>query len=371
MTLQNLRDFGRQEELTSFLDGITDELDGAAQAVCLTYDRYWLAVALVDIARNWPPDYWPPMQDRPFRIAAVKQHAWFSHAVNTIRPPDWEDYCETRGYPKNAMPVIIKIMLRRCIQHTELPRAWENYPILYIQEPPCHAYTQSINTGDNLGQASPDTLGTLGGVLQHRDGTFYISTAAHVLPNQAAVFLPSPTRRKRPTHIATYKAGKLAKHLKKCNAKIATKATDIDFALCTLDINAVSLPSPINAGVTRWSKAEDMTPTDPVAFCGARTQHGVAQIADTTLWCEVEVDGEMRCYGDCFAIEPRHKVYINTALAKPGDSGAWIIYDGNDPLRAFDGTIIGGTGSRIYCSYAENVKAWCDSEFGRNNIRLP
>jgi hypothetical protein len=377
MTLQLLRTFGRQEGLTGFLDEITDQLEGAAQAVCLSYDSYWLSVTLANLTRYYAHEYWPPgheywwLNQRSARLAVPDYDKLFADAVNTYRPSDWGTYCRTRGYSEGASPVLIKIILRRPAPPRELPDTWQGYPILYLLQPPIHAYAQAISTGDNLGQATPDTLGTLGGVLQHRDGTLYIATAGHVLPQQGDVFLPSPTRRKRPPRIAFYRAGKYGNPFAKCNSRFALKASDVDIALCTLDPNAVTLPAPLNAGIARWSPVAEMSQGDPVAFCGARTHHGLAEIAGTTLWCEVDVDGQMLCYGDCFSIRPRHKVYINTPLAKPGDSGAWIVYDGNDPLRALDGTLIGGVGSDIYCSYAENIKNWCDNQFGVDSIRFP
>lgn len=384
MTMKVLREFGRQEGLGLFLDQATSRLGPNVQGVSVAYDGYWLAFALSQMARRWTPDYC--YYSRSLHIESSDYEDWFRHSLTNFRPPDWDGYCETRGYRKGSQPIIIKILLRQFpAENIELPGSWENNPIVYVPEPPCIAFAQALNNGDELGQSGPDTLGTLGGILQHRNGTYYLTTAAHVLPSKLDVAAPSPrsftaswfsklaalTRSCRTARVATYVDGELPAPATKCNSRSAPNAVSVDIALCAIDSAVVSLGSPLNNGLSRWSTIADMTPGDPVAFCGARTPHGQAVIADATLWRDVDVGGQMRCYGDIFAIEPRQKVYINTNLAQPGDSGAWIVYDGNDPLRAFDGTLIGGAGSRVYCSYAENVKVWCDGKFGSNNIRLP
>jgi hypothetical protein len=370
MTMKVLREFGRQEGLAFFLDETTNRLGTNVQGVSIAYDGYWLAFVLSDVARRWSPDYC--YHSRSLHIHWSDYEDWFRNALKGYRPPDWDDYCETRGYRKGSEPIIIKVLLRKSLtDNIELPGSWENNPIVYVPEPPCIAFAQTLNNGDELGQSGPDTLGTLGGILQHANGTYYLTTAAHVLPSKRDVAAPSPAKAKHPPKVATYIDGELPAPATKCNSRSAPNAVSVDIALCEIDSAVVSLGSPLNNGLSRWSTIADMTPGDPVAFCGARTPNGQAMIADATLWRDVDVNGQMRCYGDIFAIEPRQKVYINTNLAQPGDSGAWIVYDGNDPLRAFDGTLIGGAGSRVYCSYAENVKVWCDGKFGSNNIRLP
>jgi hypothetical protein len=369
--MKYLREFGRQEGLLAFLDDVTEHLYGNAQGVCLTYDRYWRTLAHEEYRRHWPPEFWMRWTHRTHRLAWPHYDDWFRDTLRNYRPPDWDGYCASRGYPRGAAPIIIKILLRTPLREkTDLPNQWEGYPLRYIPEPPCRAFTHTLTAGDDLGQAAPDTLGTLGGILQDTNGTYYLTTAAHVLPGKSDVFLPSPMNAAQPTRIATYADGDLPSPASKCNNRSAPNAVSVDIALCTLDTSAAMPGAPVNGGLARWSTIADMTPGDPIRFAGART-NGTAQIADATLWRDIDVDGQSRCYGDIFVIEPRHTVYLNTRLAKPGDSGAWIIYDGNDPLRAFDGTLIGGSGARVYCSYAENVKAWCDRQFGTNTIILP
>jgi hypothetical protein len=371
MTMQLLREFSRQEGLALFLDENTSRLADNVQGVRVGYDEYWLAFVLTSLEHRWSPDWWS-CQSRTRHLMWPRYHDWFRDAINEVRPPAWDAYCETRGYRRGAQPIIIKVLLRTSLtRNLDLPTAWENNPIVYIPEPPCVAFTQSLNTGDELGQGGPDTLGTLGGILQHRNGTFYLTTAAHVLPNRLDVVAPSPTQSKRATKIGMYIDGDLPAPAAKCNNRSAPNAVSVDIALCEVDPAVISLGAPLNNGLSRWSMIADMTSGDAVAFCGTRTPHGQALINDTTLWRDVDVGGQMRCYGDMFTIQPRHKVYINTNLAQPGDSGAWIVYDGTDPLRAFDGTLIAGAGSLVYCSYAENIKAWCDRKFGANNIILP
>jgi hypothetical protein len=41
-------------------------------------------------------------------------------------------------------------------------------------------------------------------------------------------------------------------------------------------------------------------------------------------------------------------------LAKPGDSGAWIV-NTSGGITGWDGLLIGGDGTNAYCSYAENI----------------
>ena len=72
------------------------------------------------------------------------------------------------------------------------------------------------------------------------------------------------------------------------------------------------------------------------------------------MWKEIKIQGVPVCFGDLFVLDhPTHQ-YITTSVAKPGDSGAWVI-NTSGGVVAWDGMLIGGDGVRAYCSYSENI----------------
>src|SRR5712692_2739373 len=107
--MQYLKQFARNEGLLRFLDELVDRLGDNTQGVCLTYDPYWQALAV----REFHPHHWPDAW--PHAVTRARRLYWGSiePVVRDYRPPDWDDYCVSRGYPRNAAPIIVKLLLRK------------------------------------------------------------------------------------------------------------------------------------------------------------------------------------------------------------------------------------------------------------------
>jgi hypothetical protein len=66
---------------------------------------------------------------------------------------------------------------------------------------------------------------------------------------------------------------------------------------------------------------------DLIVFVGGKSGQVTARITAATIWKEVAVDGQPRCFGDLFAIGHRQVTYVLQAVSKPGDLGTWIFED--------------------------------------------
>ena len=111
-----------------------------------------------------------------------------------------------------------------------------------------------------------------------------------------------------------------------------------------------------------------MSPGDAVKFAGKTSGKKDAEIGALCLWHEISVDNKPHCFSDLFEITKPKPFYLNSDLAKPGDSGAWIISLVNH-VASWDGMLIGGDGAQAYCCFAENLLAEGRNCF-RNDLSL-
>ena len=106
-----------------------------------------------------------------------------------------------------------------------------------------------------------------------------------------------------------------------------------------------------------------MSTGDPVKFHGDVSGTVDARVDDLNLWRLVSIDQQPHCFGDIFSIVPRRRPYLNVSLAKPGDSGSWVIYDiPNFGLWA--GMVIADDGMKAYCCFAEHITDRVATHFG-------
>jgi hypothetical protein len=103
--------------------------------------------------------------------------------------------------------------------------------------------------------------------------------------------------------------------------------------------------------------------TQDVLFDGQVSGPVSAKIDDLNLWRTILIDSQPHCFGDIFSIVPRRTSYLNRALAKPGDSGSWVVLD--DPkVPAWAGMVIADDGLKAYCCFAEHIVNRTSSHFG-------
>lgn len=374
-----LRDFGQQEGLQRFLASFVEDekMRRQVHGVSLGYDEYWLTAASEIMHSRWWPEirHYPPVRfARLFRMNEPEFQDFFRELLEHYRPPGWAEHARRKGYSESKSPIVIKVLVRSrdVARNPNLARSFEGHPVVYQYRADCVAYAATLTSGDSVGPVAK-TEGTLGGFLENSNtGDSFLTTCGHVVDSQSSdVYSPStPSGGKMAVGQVDWKILPPQKTVGGvCNNRGNANAIRVDLALVKLDPNA-AVPAP-SVGL-HLTPISAMTTGDPIVFDGFKSKRVQAEIKDLNLWREVKIAGKEHCFGDLFTITPRHRVYINTALAKDGDSGSWIMYDGpHSVMRSWEGMLVAGDGAEVYCCFAENILDECDKQYGVGNVILP
>ena len=357
-----LRDLAR-ELAPSFEDSYSQVLRPEwVQGLHLTIDRIWLEWLRLQTQTNrWEYPPFPPMPaGGSFRdLSLLDYESKVPEWIQKHRPNWWWDYLAQARQEGADSPVQFRIIFRstEAIQAApEWSAVFRGHPVIAEVHPPCVAL---VNPGDNVGQNSPITEGTLGGFLYDSAAReYYAVTCAHVCAQFNALEHPSPMKssKKRQTLGVASHAVLASPNLQKgCTNRSHTTPDALDMALVrvaagilpNLDFPSLSKPSL----VTQVSK---MTTGDHVVIFGERSGQVDAEISSLCLYHEVDVSGYKRCFGDIFSLTHRRPYYFNTKLVDHGDSGAWILSQIGG-VTAWDGMVFAGDGATAYACFAENI----------------
>lgn len=387
--------------------------DGLARGVLLAFDESWMDDWLGrEILRHWWPyghelawefrhrrirggpwlggdlrregSYWSSDAWRALRRAAQTISSFARVRFDTgFRPPGWFDHCRLMGYPENAQPIVIKVILksREPERKGDLPRSYEGYPIIYEVRPSCEGYASvspllgasSVRRGASIKAKFDDSFGTLGGFLTDRDnGSVFLVSCCHVLgmPGTAVLAPGRPGFWSRPKEVGEV----ITADLPPCEdgqrigrrhprAGLSGALGTVDFALARLE-ERVSIRPFREVSEVPLSVNQNMVQGEEVHFVAARSGLVRAEIGSLCLNYEITIRGSPRWFRDLFELKHIHPYYFNLRLAKPGDSGAWIVSTLR-PSPAWDGMLIGGDGAQAYCCFADNLLSRLD-ELGQN-----
>lgn len=350
--MEELRDLASDGLIADFIENpprilSTENVSG----VSLHIDDFWLRWSRVT---RWPPYPYhsgiPTWRDMRTYFGA--RHDFIQ------KPPNWGDYCNRKGYPRDAHPVTVIVILRDPYdpkRFPDVPRSIDKHPIIYEHRPEAVGYL--LTPGDFLACAGE---GTLGGFLWNtNDSTYQAMSCAHVLGAAVArAYSPEPGIFTSKSEIGSVTFWDMpSASTGKCNRKIQPYAPVVDLALVTVDsATATSISVPGLGRVTADTAIANMDQDDPVDFVGYKSGHVKAKTAEFNIWKELKINGVATCYSDLFVIDHVNYPYIATSLAKPGDSGAWIASTSGAAVW-WDGMLIGGDGIRAYCCFAENIMA--------------
>ena len=315
----------------------------------LTFDPYWMTWARYRFGEFWGGHWWPPEFSRDLRN------------LITSLPPDWDRHCWNSGYGKESGPILIRIIFREpedAQQFGDLPHQYQSYPILYESRPPALGMSIS-NAADSVGKVSPDTAGTLGGFLRDvSTGTDYIVSCAHVLGDSGTtVFTPGPADKKACQSVGKVRFSQLVapNTLPSCNARTHSRNDCLDVALAETDLSVYAQTSYPGVAKPQSITAFDvMTTGDHLTFFGKKGRRVDCEANSLCIFHELEIDGQRRCFGDIFTVIWRKPYYVNSMVAKPGDSGAWLLrLTGH--IVTWDGLIVACDGATAYACFAENI----------------
>ncbi len=350
----------QERGLSDFLAPIDDRMQG----LHLVVDPVWFEGLYWDFfSRGFPWD--------------TTQHPWAFRKFTgweipwDDRPPNWSDHCRVSGFPEKAEPVWIRVILKNeSLIHKEqlrdVPAQFENYPIVYEYRPRCRSYSTTLAAGCSVGGDNTIESGTLGGYLRDNE-RLYGTTCAHVVQGEEApVFHPAQADSVSARQVGVVRHSEMPDPTPpgySCNNRSMSSAGRVDLACVEMDNQIVPQANPRVGVVNDIDLVDVMCPRTPVVFAGKSTKYREAEIGALCIWHEIDVFGQPHCFGDVFEITHRKPYYVNTSLARPGDSGAWTVSVVGSCV-SWNGMLIGGDGAQAYCSFAENVLESVRSELG-------
>ena len=328
---------------------------------------------------DWPRPPRPLIRVNPPHPVVVdaqaQQRVYRSYFGDTYdfnsKPSDWDSYCKRKGYAaadswpgESIHPVLVVVILRRPLKDIfpkggDYPRRLGPHPIIYEYRMEAEGY--ALRSGDFLGAAQE---GTLGGFLWNsRDLTYNAVSCAHVLGRESVggkknrAYSPKPGALGAKVEIGDVIWSQMpsASSTTKCNSRADPNAPTIDAACAVIDGNtAPNLAFPGAGKITQWTPIASMGQGDPTSFYGNISGHVHAKIKEATIWKEIKLNGTPYCFKDIFALEDTVFQYVAAALAKKGDSGAWVV-NATAGVVSWDGMLVGGDGQNAYCCYAANI----------------
>lgn len=376
---------GLQELLQDSI--VRDIVQGATMEV----DPYWFVTILCKRSRTrhentqLPIDPW----EEWYRTYHCDRLMWQTYWDFSEKPLDWKDYCRAKSYPEDAQPLLIRIILRKPIapdnsslgdsRYGTLPRAFEEYPLVYEVRPPViasgwhQALSEFLGLRDHaiqkplaysVGRADPRTSGTAGGYLYcSATDTRYLVSCAHVLGSiGTSVYTPGPHENKGSSPLGIVRFAeipKLKRAGERCNLQAMPGAGRLDVAVAEV-MQSTEATTDVAAASSTYEvqRCEEMSSYQRVQFVGKESGLVHAQVSAVTLWHEIDfMDfGEgvagTRCFGTLFELSDR--VGDKHELAQPGDSGAWI-FDSGCEAHTWNGILIARQGKRAYGCYAEHI----------------
>jgi len=268
---------------------------------------------------------------------------------------DWSERCREMGYPEHAKPVVIIVDYgekadRRWLER--LPSAYDVFPIRYRFSPPAQA---QVGNGSVISGAD---VGTLGGILEDSAANeLYAMTCAHVAGATSAT-VSEIDKKGNVSPIGQIVASTVPQTATgACNAH-ARPGAGLDAALIRLSsAQSATLTKGLTVG-----PIIDVDQDDLVSFVGGKSGNVGARVAAATIWKEIYVGGQLRCFGDLFALGHRQVNYVLQAVSQGGDSGTWIFEDSspNSANTRWLGMLIAGEKqqNQSLACYSEHLFRW-------------
>src|SRR5712691_11012776 len=103
--MQELRDLAASEAIRGFVVDPPRRLEESVQGVNLFIDAYWLRTFRANFSYRTEE----PVARDSFRLRRQIENFRIDFQW---RPAGWADHCVARGYPPDAAPVVVQVLLR-------------------------------------------------------------------------------------------------------------------------------------------------------------------------------------------------------------------------------------------------------------------
>jgi hypothetical protein len=379
-----LRKFGSSEGVKILVNKIvpgTMDPD-TFHGVLLSVDPYWLGWWLKTADAFAPNNSYLA---RNVDARWLLRHGYDFPIDFNLRPPSWSDHCKSIGWAPDSHPIFFRFLMGQkdfsSARASEM-LVWEKHPIIYEYRPMAKAISarsiganNRLRPGSCIGNSRKNTRGTLGGFLGNEYRTInYLVSCAHVLGDVGSDVSFYPTRNpKIVTPVGGVIFSRVAPVMQSSGISVSAPSNatgPLDLAVAGLkgDVqfeSAVHGPGAIHTclDVDRFCVG------DEVCFFGQKSGLVRAQIGAYALSLNIDIAGKLHCFSDLFQLLPRKPFYLNSDLARPGDSGAWVLGE-SDAATSWYGMIIADDGFQAYACSASNILDACTQSSNLGNLSL-
>ncbi|NWL03629.1 hypothetical protein DM790_22650 [Flavobacterium collinsii] len=358
--------------------------------VSIDLDQFWETTEMIDLlAKNRIAYYdWFYLHERYWethlfwdyiRYQYSRERFFLSGDINLYsKNKYWDKYCKDLGYPENLSPVIIRVKPKSNMDSKKeefINIGYQNFRVIYEKNDPVKFIKGNflnriksyflrkkllapsiIIKGWNVG------AGTVGGLLiAENSKRIFLVSCAHVMRKTGNLVCNESNRLHPIAKVVHTSIPEITDSTTPCNCNSNPELYGVDIALAEIDVridqieNIHKLECP-----TYISSISELSPYTKVSFIGKSSGRVEARLGPLTIWHKINSNEGSRCFGRIFQLFPLHNQYTVEPLAKPGDSGAWILID--DGLnRKWCGVVIAAENGIAYGCFAEtaidNVKA--------------
>jgi hypothetical protein len=246
--------------------------------------------------------------------------------------------------------------------YKELPLSFEGFPIVYESRPPAIGLgaTTVVTGADSVGRRTPAVVGTAGGFLRDTNSSVtYLLSCAHVLGEVGEVItLPGGATGSSGVNLGTVIRSVLPPPNPPntpCSERSNPGGNNLDVAVAKIHHNIQP-----DSNVKGIGKPAFITPVlrmkqgDQVSMVGQKSGRVDAEMDSLTIFHEIDIDNQPRCFRYIYSLCPPRPWYVNTKLVNSGDSGSWILRQPNS-MVGWDGILVAGDGAHAYACFAEDA----------------
>lgn len=320
--------------------------------------RYWYdyirhGVMPPAINSIWHDDYYPYFQTTvPMNIR------W--------RPDHWKEFLGNRSnlvVRIQLLPGSPSIRFEQKDNRVTIMQEYSAIPQLSTSD---RKQLRPLEGGVSIGHETTPA-GTLGGILVDQKGERYGLTCGHVISKKDdTVDQPSRNEKKPSGSIGrcVYTILPKPNNGAKCNPQNRAVLNDLDIALIHLEPDLPSNYSIVNIGkIVKHTPSIELGTDMLIEFNGRTSGHKTLVIGGIGATQQIaNATGETCCFKNL--IEIKQPVLTDLLISRPvsgGDSGAWVIVNGNSGLE-WCGMIVGENRQSGYAIHSEDIMANLESQ---------
>lgn len=390
-----LFEFAQRPEIREVVAAASE--NNGVQGVVIDFDPFWLSLWQLrgsvggdDVISYLEALVFRSRGSTGFDSFGFGMYADYQRPDPSWQPPVWHEHSERLGFAPS--PFVVRIVLKPGI--AERPPFFETRAVRIIPETRPLAFLHRANErlvrplvgGTFIGAVGSASTGTLGGVLEDRDGRRYGLTCSHVLPSGASVSQPPAARRRWQEQLAFWRAS--GETVGRCIASSGLvraegpcnpyhddgSANLVDAALVEFDPRVPTALQLLDGGpLAGLAKKESLHPGMPVETFGMRSGHRRARLGGLCVFYTLRLGKAAYCFRNVVELRNRSRDYgVWGSLRRPtqpSDSGGWVTSAGSEGPE-WCASIIGGDQVQGYAVLADFTWSWLEEAgYGELSVR--